>query len=230
MTIESKNSNESEPTPEVIIKHSVQDETNRVKWTLSRLNWYKENGYNTQKIRLPEHISKLLEEGKGLEVVMGYVEESVSGEYDGDEFDKLCSQMLEKWNEIKDDYFEKIKTLGLPLQDKYHVSLTKYGMGGSYSPPDGVSLSVGQEFNESHYILAHEIIHLTIEQLILEYDIDQWTKETIVDLTMNKFFPERQKIQRKKENFEKIREIFKLNFPNMTEIVDLVSKIDQNTK
>lgn len=66
---------------------------------------------------------------------------------------------------------------------------------------------------------------MTIEPLIQEYKIQHWEKERIVDLIINKFFPEDQKVQRDPEDSEKISEIFEKNFPDVEKIIVEVSKI-----
>jgi hypothetical protein len=61
--------------------------------------------------------------------------------------------------------------------------------------------------------------------LIKECGIAHWTKERLVDLVMNKFFPENQKLQRDPENAEQITEIFNTYFPDITKVIKAVSEI-----
>ena len=117
-----------------------------------------------------------------------------------------------------------MKTLELPLSDKYYVSITKYGNGGGYGTPSSVQLRFEQPRSVTH-TLAHEIVHLTIEHLIKKYQIDHWTKERIVDLVMNKFFPDNQRLQRNPENVEKVSEIFEREFPDIEKIIAEISKL-----
>ena len=225
MNIEKSISGEAEPKIKINVEHSVQTEIDRVNRTLAWLDWYKRNGYNISRIRLPHKISNILlfDEPEN-RFTKDEVVSAIRDEYDDAEFEKQKGLLLESWGNIEARFFGNLKKLGLPIQSDYQITLTKYGMGGSYYPPNRVSLSVGESFNEANYVLAHEIIHLTIESLIQEYKIDQWTKETIVDLTMNNFFVERQRIQRMGDNFEELKKIFDTHFPNMAEIIQIISK------
>ena len=64
---------ETEPVAEVIFEYSIQSEINRLKWTLDRYEWYKENGY---KIKLPELISEKLKTGEKIVSKDNYLPET----------------------------------------------------------------------------------------------------------------------------------------------------------
>jgi uncharacterized protein YjaZ len=216
-----KNSNiaESEPAIEVVFDCLVEDEVNRVKYLCSKYEWYRENGY---KPTYPKSISEKFE--KGEKITEEDIEEAVSDEFDSETITKKIVMAQEEWDKIKERFFESLKTLGLPLQEKYYVSITEYGTGGSYGVPDNIQLNFNQTRSLS-FVIAHEIVHLTIEHLIREYKIDHWTKERLVDLIMNKFFPENPKLQRNPPNAEQISEIFEREFPNIEKVILEVSKL-----
>jgi hypothetical protein len=115
----------------------------------------------------------------------------------------------------------------LPLQEKYYVSITQYGNGGSYGTPDKIQLNFNQITRNVSFTIAHETVHLTIEHLIREYKIDHWTKERIVDLIINKLFPENQRLQRNPKNAEQISEIFEREFPNVEKVIKDISEISE---
>jgi hypothetical protein len=154
------------------------------------------------------------------------VSQAVLAEFDEKNYNEEVNKIKEKWNLIKDKFFENLKNLGLPLQEKYFVCITRYGTGGSYGWPSDIQLNINQNRKEwSAVTLAHEIIHLTIEPLIKKYSIAHWTKERLVNLTMNKFFPETPTLQRDPENAEKISEIFEKEFPNIENVIMSISKL-----
>lgn len=217
--IEYQNNNESESKIEVVFDYSAEDEKERVFRTLKKHSWYKENGY---KPKYPELIQEKLEKEENIKEED--VLEAVLSEFDKNKYAEQIGSILEEWNKIKGGFFENLKTLNLPLQDKYFVCVTKYGTGGSYGLPDSIQLNLENKRNIP-ITLAHEIVHLTIEPLIQEYKIQHWEKERIVDLIINKFFPEDQKVQRDPEDSEKISEIFEKNFPDVEKIIVEVSKI-----
>jgi hypothetical protein len=215
---------ETGPANEVVFNCSIKSEINRVKNTLKTLAWYKETGYRIEFIKLPKSINQKIE--KGGEITEEEISAAVSEEFNEGKNTEQIVLIEEKWSQIKEKFFENLKTLGLPVQEKYLVSTTKYGSGGSYQRPNIAKLNF--ENSRGPYTLAHEIIHLTIENLIEKYKIEHWVKERIVDLIMNKFFPEQPKLQRMQmgsENAEKIADIFESDFPNIEEIIKKVSEI-----
>lgn len=222
--MENQNPQEIKATNEVIFDCSIESEINRVKNTLKTLDWYKQTGYKLEFIRLPQAIKQKIETGE--EITDEEITKAVTEEFDADVNAEKIASIEQEWDEIKDRFFENLKTLGLPVQEKYFVSATKYGSGGSYWRPNSVKLNI--ESTRKAFTLAHEIVHLTIEDLIKKYDIDHWTKERIVDLIMNKFFPEKARLQRNHENAEKISEIFEANYPDIEKIIREISEIKQD--
>ncbi len=217
-SIQNHNSQESEPEIEVIFDYSIEDEIERIEMTLKKYEWYQEKGY---KLKFPELIQEKLD--KGEEISKEDISNAVSSEFGSGDVNKKIKLLREKWNEIKEKFFEDLKILGLPLQSKYSVLITQYGTGGSYGSPNNIQLNIDHK-KESYLILAHEIVHLTIEPLIKEYNIAHWVKERLVDLIMNKFFPENQRLQRDPENAEKISEIFEGNYPDIKKIIFQISQ------
>ena len=209
----------SEPEIEVVFDCSVEDEINRVKYLCTKYQWYKNNGYRPT---YPKSIAKKFESGE--KITEADIEESVSDEFDSGTGAKQIALAEEEWNKIKERFFDSLKTLGLPVQNKYFVSITKYGNGGSYGVPNNIQLNFNQTRSLS-FVIAHEIVHLTIEHLIKEYGIDHWIKERLVDLIMNRFFPENPKLQRDPANSEKISELFDNYFPDIRKIIEEVSKL-----
>ena len=112
------------------------------------------------------------------------------------------------------------------MQSAYLVSFTKYGTGGSHNLPNRIQINF--KYNCAKNLLAttfHEIIHLTIEDLIREYNIDHWTKERLVDLIYAKFFPKERLLQKDPEKPEQIKETFNRFFPDIKKVIIGVSKL-----
>jgi len=216
--IQNQNSQESGPEIEVIFNYSIEDEIERVEMALKKYEWYKENGY---KIGFPALIQEKLD--KGEEISKDDILKAVSDEFNSNQNTEQIALLREGWDKMKDSFFENLKTLGLTLQEKYFVSLSKYGTAGSYGLPNNIILNT-ERTKWPSYIIAHEIVHLTIESLIKEYNITHWSKERLVDLIMNKFFPENQKLQRDPENSIQISEIFEGNYPDIRKIIFQISQ------
>lgn len=217
--MEEVNKNESAPEIEVVFDYSLDDEIKRVVNTLKKYKWYKENGY---KPKLPKNIEEKFKNDE--RVNFDDVSIGVSKEFDLSEYREKVLRIQAEFEEIKTDFFEKLKALNLPTQEKYFVGATVYGTGGSYFLPNNIQLNIKYYKNPS-LVIAHEIVHLTIEPLIQEFNIDHWTKERIVNLIMNKFFPDKPTMQRDPANAEKISEIFEAHFPDIRKIIEEVSKI-----
>ncbi len=219
MTMENQNAQELEPAIEVVFDCSVENEIKRVEYTLKKYGWFQENGY---KVKFPAFIQLKLEKGEA--ITANEIAESVSAEFDLSVQTEQITLIREEWDLIKERFFGNLKTLGLPLQEKYLVFITKYGGGGSYNLPNCVQLNVEQK-REVSLTLVNEIVHLTIERLIKEYGIAHWVKERLVDLVINRFFPENQKLQRNPENADQISEIFDSHFLDIAKIIKSVAEI-----
>ncbi len=216
--IKNNNPQEAEPEIETVFDYSIKDECERVAYTLGKNEWYKERGY---KLKYPQQINQKLERNE--EIKEEDILEAITAEFDQNKYAEQAALIMGEWDNIKGNFFKNLRSLSLPLQDKYFICLTKYGTGGSYGLPDNIQLNIEQKRSAS-LTIAHEIVHLTIEHLIKEYNIDHWTKERLVDLIMNKFFPEQPKLQRDPEKAEQIFEIFEREFPDIEKIIKEISE------
>lgn len=206
------------------INFSKEDEVKRIKYTLGKLDWFIAQGY---KINLPDKIKKIVDQGQV--PTDDEISESVSGEFNQKEYEEKIQDLIQKWEETKEDFLEKLATLDLPLQPEYRVSFTKYGVGGSYGLPNKIQINFDYSYARNTLATTfHEIIHLTIESLIKEYNINHWTKERLVDLIYSKFFPAEPRLQRNPEKSERVNEIFSQFFPNIERIVMEISKLDKD--
>ena len=212
--------NESDTTASEILnfKYSPELEVERIKFTLKKFSWYKENIY---KIDLPETIKNRVEKGEKLtdEEIL----DAVNSEFDENDYKARIEKIKLEWNKIQDQFIKNLTTLGGHVFDKYDLKFTKYGSGGSYTMPNIIVININSDLK----IIAHEMIHLSIERLILDNKISHWVKERLVDLAVSKFLPERARFQRDPENKDEIEQIFNSHFPDMSKIIQEVSKLKQ---
>ena len=212
--------NESDTTASEILnfKYSPELEVERIKFTLKKYSWYKENIY---KIDLPETIKNRVEKGEKLtdEEIL----DAVNSEFDENDYKARIEKIKLEWNKIQDQFIKNLTTLGGHVFDKYDLKFTKYGSGGSYTMPNIIVININSDLK----IIAHEMIHLSIERLILDNKISHWVKERLVDLAVSKFLPERARFQRDPENKDEIEQIFNSHFPDMSKIIQEVSKLKQ---
>lgn len=193
---------------------SLEDEVQRVKYSLDKLGWFTSKGYQ---VTLPRGAEK--EDPT----------QATERDFDVSLYEQKEKEIGEQWEKMSGHFFEKMKSFNLLIQESYDLYLTRYGVGGSYRPPNTIIIN----FNYPMYtkiesimtILFHEIIHLAIEEWIREYNIPHWTKERLVDLTYNKIFDEKVKLQTDPENFERVERVFNSYFPDMKRvIVELTNK------
>jgi len=198
-------------------KYSIESETQRIINTIKKWQWYTKNGY---KPRLPEGflIEKIYKYSKS------QIAQLVSNEFVKNDYNLACDKIV---NDIKKycDFSKKISSLGLKPQEKYEIYLTKYGTSGSYKLPNKIVLSIRRE--NPVPVLIHEMIHLSIEELILKFQINQFIKERIVDLILDKIYPSLKNMQNQLSESEsnKIDAIFNMFYPNIKEIIKQISAL-----
>lgn len=207
------------------VAYGLEKDTARVKNTIKRLPWYKEQGYDVASIikRFPAGIleSSIEEE----------VDTAVGAEYSAVEYEKFKEFIEEKWEEfaLKLDVLKTASSL--ELRDSYTIVLTKYGMGGSYNAEKGeaiINLSSGSK-ERLIGIIFHEIVHMTIEHLIQKYQIKHWQKERLVNLMMGRYFPELENRQSMKEDVTAVDEAFNKFFPDFEAIAVAIKAKNDDT-
>ncbi|HOG37825.1 MAG TPA: hypothetical protein PLK71_00150 [Candidatus Paceibacterota bacterium] len=205
----------------LLIEYSKEFELERIESTINRLDWYLSNKYSLSSLSFPKNIDvDNLKEIKKEELV-----EAVGEEYDESKFVTTAEsivQMYEKYEVKLEDF---IKSIGLSVIPEVKVSLTNYGIGGSYHLPNEIIVNINRFFSIGLIRnILHEIIHLHIQALIDQYKISQWNKETIVNLLFEKAFPEIYKEPNIPMDTTKIRKIFEENFPNIKKVISLISE------
>jgi len=191
------------------ISYSAEQEVERVRWTVKRLSWYLEQGYPADFAKLPVGINK---DSNDEEIMQAVNREYVETDY------VECARELQKgWNAVSVGFEKMRDEPSFHLGDEYIVVLTKYGSGGSYnSATNQVTVRIN---TKSHGgvagIVVHEIVHMTIQYLIDQYDIRHWYKERLVDLILERYFSGLKKRQNTREDISSVDEAFQKYFPDM---------------
>ncbi|MHB0977875.1 MAG: hypothetical protein ACYC1K_00485 [Minisyncoccota bacterium] len=204
----------------LVIKYSIESEADRIGGTLDKYNWFKENKY---RVNLPESIKDKAEKGETVE--HSEILEVLNREYKEDVYSNAEKILITEFSKIKQSFEENLKKLNGPIFESYNLSITKYGVGGSYRTPNNIQVNIDYGKEISWKTIAHEIVHLTIEDWIKEFKIDHWSKERIVDLIMTNFFPNQVYIQGNHEDKKEISEIFNQYFPDIKRVIVEVSKL-----
>lgn len=204
------------------IKFSAEYEVERVKGTLKKLQWYKDNGYNP---KFPEN----LEINQGPDISDDQIKKSVDEEYSENDFKIQEAYLLNNWHKVIDEASaELVKTSLRPL-DTYTIYLTKYGVGGSYSYPNSVIVNIQSRYEKGLLrVVFHEIVHLMIQQWVIEYKISHWQKERIVDLLTMKFAPLVSKTQQiPAEITEPVDKIFNEYYPDVELVIKNIGQLSK---
>ncbi|MBS3058140.1 MAG: hypothetical protein J4478_01945 [Candidatus Diapherotrites archaeon] len=160
----------------LVFKFNTEFEAERVSETIKRMEWFLANGY---KPRLPA--------GIGAEnPTKEQIAEAVGKEFAEKEYSNAAEQISKDFASFENEFLrilEKITKIKMP--EEFEVFLTKYGVGGSYFLPNKVILNFANYKPEQRAkTIAHEIVHLAIEEQIRKYKIPHWQKERIVDLIL----------------------------------------------
>ena len=221
--MEAINDKESKEKVEADLKitFSKESEAKRIQYTIDKLDWFKKQGY---KINLPEKIKEIIDHG--LTLSDDEILKIVSLEFNQKEYEDKANELRQKWEEKKGDFLHRLASLGLPLQSEYKLVFTKYGVGGSYGLPNIIQINFEYPIEkETIAITLHEIIHLTIEELIKKYGIDHWEKERLVDLIYGKFYPNEKRLQRDPEKSKEVERVFEAFYPDMEKVLSEIGTL-----
>jgi hypothetical protein len=155
------------------IKYSIGAEKQRIWNAIKNLSWYKKLGY------VPCFPKNINPETDSLEKIYA----TLRGEYKEKDYKKAAAVIRKKFSKIENNFYSRIqKVCGKKIRKNYKLVITKYGVGGSYAPPNKIIINInaGSPINT----LLHEITHLAIEPYIQKYKIKQNEKERIVDLIL----------------------------------------------
>jgi hypothetical protein len=200
--------------------YTVEFECERIRRTLERWLWYQEQKY---RINVPEEIR--LAKEHGAEVTFEAIQAAALREFTTQAYQDAEYAILDEWNRYCKDFHKQLLTLGLPVSEEYSIYLTRYGVGGSYHLPNTVVANIDYGRNVTWLTVAHEITHLIIENLIQEYRVEHWTKERLVSLIINRFFPEHATLQRDPPRAEEIQQVFDIYFPDIHKTIKEVSQL-----
>lgn len=201
--------------PELQFEYTLEFERERVRYTLNKGAWFREKGYNPTfpgGKRLPDI---------DLSVPNDDIIDLVEVEYDEAFYASMAAHITERWKWFIEHWpHEEIAKTTLMFQPSYKISLTRYGVGGSYWPPNQITLNINRgDWIWSTQTIVHEMIHLAIEELIQKHNVAHWHKERTVDLLYKKLFPEIAREQNLPEATLIVDPVFNEHYGNIEEIM-----------
>lgn len=198
------------------ISYSVEQEIEYVTRIVKRIPWYLEQGYQLDKIKLPKGVTRDSSDED--------VAQALHAEYSDTDYTACAERLQEEW-EVYLPGFEQIRQEpSFHLEGEYNVVLTKYGMGGSYNTKTNSVIVRANTLIQGGTIgvIAHEIVHMTIQHLIDQYNVRHWRKERLVDLTIERYFPGLKQIQVEREDVSVVDQAFEKYFPDMEAVARAV--------
>ncbi len=222
---------------------TVDEETSYL-WTIIQdIEFYDQYGYD---IGLPSgdviddliHKSReghLTSEHYGL--LEAFMKKDVYSESDYKKGYEKIQNALPRVNRMIDYISQGDRGWNFNIFEKYRVTLTLYGPGGSYDPDQGSILFYTtpegkfKQYDDPRAILIHEITHLGIEEsIITEFNVPHGLKERIVDtfvyLNFHELLPE-YRIQPMGDN--RIDAELRTS-SDLENLADIVERFIQNTK
>ncbi|MFA5413412.1 MAG: hypothetical protein WC348_02635 [Patescibacteria group bacterium] len=184
------------------IKYNINTEKQRIQSAVKKFSWYKKFGYIPC---FPKNINPKID---SLEKIYT----ALRKEYKERDYKKAADAAKKNFSKIEKDFYGRLgKICGKKIRKSYQLILTKYGVGGSYVPPDKIILNINAVSPLN--TLLHEIVHLAIESYIQKYKINQNEKERIVDSIMADIVgPKKYKMQKRGEKYKFIDPLFKEYF------------------
>lgn len=206
-----------------VLKYTYSEnlEISRLLYTLNRLEWYLNNGYSLDYISFPE----------GLVVsntARGVDEEKVAllvkKEYNSNKYKEAAESLDNLYRNYKQILGIFINKISLGILPEIEVVLSRYGIGGSYHLPNKIVCNIAKMYNIGLLrATLHEIIHLHIEPLIKKYQINHWSKESIVNLLFQSAFMDIYKESDTRNNEGSVKQAYDKFFPDIEKIISTVS-------
>ena len=212
-----------EETIKLSFEYSKELEVKRITSTINRLDWYLNNNYKLDWMTFPRDVDINNLASIPKEDILKAVEK----EYDPQKYISAVDSLNQMYGPYGIRLRKFIEGLSLPVITDIIINLTLYGMGGSYHVPNKVISNISK-YSDGKLLgnILHEIIHLHIQHLIDKYRIDQWKKETLVNLLFATAFPEIDKKNDIPIKTKEIELIYKANFPEIGKIISLVAELE----
>lgn len=129
-------------------EYGLDLEKDRVKWTLSRMNWYRRYGYEPILPKQP-----------------------IDVEYNEADYKRIADEIQARYSEIS-PLIKKIlrKNFG-KTPEKIKIQLTKYGTWGSYNTPDRIVINISgkRDIHDWLRVITHETAHIMVEPYVRKY-------------------------------------------------------------
>jgi hypothetical protein len=149
-------------------------------------------GYGLTTFLPPEEIIAEYRDKKsqqGRDKVYNYLESN----YSEKDYLNLQNKAQKKWQPVEEIFFANLQKVGnFDIKESYEAIITMFGPGGSYRLPNTITIRLATEkdFKDINQNIAHEIIHLALEEFLNKKNILNWQqREDEVNKVLQKVMP-----------------------------------------
>lgn len=219
--------------------YSKEMELKELLWIYSEHDFFVKNKYKVFYPTIPNKISKKLEsEYRDLEAqkLLEFEFEKIF-KREKPVYDRTIKLVGAQWQKIEADFFKILTEINLNSSVNQVICyISRYGPGGSYYPPKKISVRVVEEFDqditEVNEKIAHEIVHLAINDLVVKYKLNFDNTERLVDLILVKTPISKLLINPTIQGFgdKRLDDCFQHNYPNIKNALDDFVKLSKIEK
>lgn len=155
--------------------HTEEYEVTRVKYTFSKLDFYKEQNY---KVFFPEGIVISSSES---ELVT-----AIRAEFNSNKITEQIKEIKSLIDINLSNITYYLNSLNTDFPDVIDLVVTQYGVGGSYNLPNRIIVNINYKIDQL-FNLIHELTHLAVEENIVQKNnLTHPEKEVLVNWLMER--------------------------------------------
>ncbi len=146
----------------IIRANTIEQEKQIIEHTKKKIKWLKQNCYICVLPKKP-----------------------LKQEYNIKDYKQGIAKIKKEWKKVEKEFFQRlIKLFGKKVEETYVITLTKYGVGGSYNLPNLVYVNISKEYGFYNPIetIKHEIIHLIMQEFVVKNKLSHPQKEELIKL------------------------------------------------
>lgn len=152
--------------------YSAELEAQRVKQTIGKSELFKKFNY---KLFFPDGFNL---DSKDFANLNSQIEKEMIP----DRIEEIKQEITDKWVKNSTYIDSLLGSVPYKIPDTLVISLTQYGVGGSYWLPNKVIVNINYTWLDYFETIMHELIHLLIEKpLVQKYDLSHKSKEALID-------------------------------------------------
>jgi len=154
------------------IRYGIESELEIIRNTLRNTGWLTTHGYRT-----------ILPRGTFHNCTPKQLRTKISKEIHETDYQNTENKIAHAFSQTSRRFTRELRKRFSIVPDIVIVYLTNYGVGGSYQPPNIITLNINNMMGIN--TLYHEIVHLVLKPLIKRFKITHWEEERTVDLILN---------------------------------------------